>query len=157
MPPHDDIKRYRFKATTRVRMSQTDIVGIVNNIRFFDFIEIGRFEYFRDMGLRYADMKDYGVSMALLESSCRYLSPLYFDEVIEIYTRINYIGDSSFKVRYLIYVPERDVVVAEGNTASVFLGIESRNPIKIPDQLKKKIVDYEGEENITTKDSGDES
>ena len=153
MPPHDDIKKYRFKTTTRVRMSQTDIVGIVNNIRFFDFIEIGRFEYFRDMGLRYADMKDYDVSMALLESSCRYLSPLYFDEVIEIYTRVDYIGDSSFKVRYLIYVPERDVVVAEGKTASIFLGIESRKPIKIPDKLKKIMFDYEGEGKIATKGS----
>ena len=153
MPPHDDIKKYRFKTTTRVRMSQTDIVGIVNNIRFFDFIEIGRFEYFRDMGLRYADMKDYDVSMALLESSCRYLSPLYFDEVIEIYTRVDYIGDSSFKVRYLIYVPERDVVVAEGKTASIFLGIESRKPIKIPDKLKKIMFNYEGEGKIATKDS----
>jgi acyl-CoA thioester hydrolase len=154
MPPHDDIKKYRFKATTRVRMSQTDIVGIVNNIRFFDFIEIGRFEYFRDMGLRYADMRDYGVSMALLESSCRYLSPLYFDEIIEIHTRVDYIGDSSFKVRYLIYVPERDVVVAEGKTASIFLGLESRKPIKIPDKLRKIMFDYEGEGNIATKDGG---
>jgi acyl-CoA thioester hydrolase len=151
MSSHDEIAKYTFKTTTRVRMSQTDIIGIVNNIRYFDFIEIGRFEYFRDMGLQFNELRGYGISMALLEVACRYISPLYFDELIDIHTRTEYLGDSSFQLKYLIVAQERDTVVAEGRSVSVCLDPDTRQPKKMPDKLKTMILSYEGTEHIRTK------
>lgn len=151
MAKHDDINKYGFKATTRVRMSQTDIEGIVNNIRFFDFIEIGRFEYFRNIGVIYGDLKKFGSAMALADLSCKFLSPLYFDEIIDVHTRMDFLGNSSFHIRYLLRVPERDVIVAEGRTVSVFLDPRTRKPMSMPEDFRKVILDFEGAENVNTR------
>ena len=153
MPDVYSTDTFRFKIRSRVRMSQTDIVGIVNNIRYFEFMELGRFEYFRDIGFHYGDLSSYRVAMTILESSCRYLSPLYFDENIDIYVRVDYLGRSSFHVKYLVEVPERKVIVAEGRTVSVFIDPESRKPIEIPEDLRRLIIDYEGKENISFKEN----
>ena len=53
----DDRSEFRFKIPSRVMMSHTDQEGIVNNISFFIYLEMGRFEYFRSLGLTLADIK----------------------------------------------------------------------------------------------------
>ncbi len=150
-PTLKDLEKYKFKVISRVRMSQTDIEGIVNNIRYFDFIEIGRFEYFRDLGIKYGKLREFGTGMALADVSCRFLAPLYFDEEIDIYVRVGYLGDSSFHINYLILVPERKSLVAEGRTVSVFINPETRRPEKIPGEFKEMILDFEGPDNVETK------
>ena len=143
-PTLEDLKKFKFKITSRVRMSQTDIEGIVNNIRYFDFIETGRFEYFRDLGINYVQLKKLGTGMALANTSCSYLAPLYFDETIDIYTRVNYLGNSSFHMKYLIFVPERESLVAEGKTVSVFINPKTRRPETMPKDFRKTITAFEG-------------
>jgi acyl-CoA thioester hydrolase len=147
----EDLNKYKFKVGSRVRMSQTDIEGIVNNIRYFDFIEIGRFEYFRDLGISYGKLREFGTGMALADISCTFLAPLYFDEEIDIYVRVGYLGDSSFHVNYLIFVPERESLVAEGRTVSVFLDPKTRRPGKMPEEFRRMILDFEGIDNVKTK------
>jgi acyl-CoA thioester hydrolase len=150
-PNLEDLKKFKFKITSRVRMSQTDIEGIVNNIRYFDFIEIGRFEYFRDIGISYVQLKKFGAGMALANTSCTYLAPLYFDETIEIYTRVNYLGNSSFHMNYLIFVPERESLVAEGKTVSVFINPKTRKPETMPEDFRKIITTFEGADTVREK------
>ncbi len=147
----DDLDKFKFKVTDRVMMSQTDQEGIVNNISFFIYLEKARFEYFRSLGLRLADIKKHNTGMAMVESACKFLSPLFFDDVIETYARIDYLGDSSFHMQYLIFVPERDVIAAQGHTVSVFLDSVTRKTKLIPHDFKDKVVAFEGDGNIRVK------
>jgi acyl-CoA thioester hydrolase len=151
-PTLEDLKKFKFKIRSRVRMSHTDIEGIVNNIRYFEFLEIGRFEYFRDLGISYSMLKEFGAAMAMADLSCRFLAPLYFDDVIDIYARVDYLGSSSFHVKYLILVPERRSLVAEGRTVSVFLNPKTRRPEKMPEKFKKMILDFEGADIVNKKE-----
>lgn len=146
----DDRTDFRFSIPSRVMMSHTDQEGIVNNISFFTYLETGRFEYFRSMGLRLADVKRQGIGMAMVESCCSFLSPLFFDDVIEIYARIDRLGNSSFRMRYLIYVPERDVVSARGHTISVFTDPATRTARPVPDLFRDAVLAFEGAGNVET-------
>ena len=146
-----DLTQYRFKASTKVRMSHTDIAGIANNISFFSYIEIGRFDYFTNIGMSYTDLSKFGAASALVDASCRYFSPLYFDDVIDIHTRVNRLGRSSFEMDYLIVVPGRDTVSARGKTVTVFFDPESRKSIPMPEGFKQAIIAFEGEQNIEIK------
>jgi acyl-CoA thioester hydrolase len=146
-----DLTPFKFKVSTKVRMSHTDIAGIANNIAFFKYIEIARFDYFSNIGMSYHDLVQFGAASALVESSCRYLSPLYFDDVIDVHTRVNRLGRSSFEMDYLIVVPERDVVSARGKTVTVFFDPDTKKSIPMPEGFKQAIIDFEGEENIEVK------
>jgi acyl-CoA thioester hydrolase len=144
----DDRADFRFKTSSRVMMSHTDQEGIVNTISFFTYLEIGRFEYFRSLGLRLTDVKRQGIGMAMVESCCSFLSPLFFDDVIEISARIDRLGNSSFRMKYLVYVPERDVISARGHTVSVFTDPATHTVRPIPDSFRDTVVAYEGAGNI---------
>jgi acyl-CoA thioester hydrolase len=145
---HDDRADFRFKTSSRVMMSHTDQEGIVNNISFFIYLEIGRFEYFRSLGLRLTDIKKQGIGMAMVESCCSFLSPLIFDDVIEISARVDRLGNSSFRMKYLIYVPERDVIAGRGHTVSVFTDPVARVVRPIPDSFREAVLAYEGAGNV---------
>lgn len=131
-------------------MSHTDQEGIVNNISFFTYLETGRFEYFRSLGLRLTDIKKQGVGMAMVESCCAFLSPLFFDDVIEIFARIDRLGNSSFRMKYLVFVPERDVIAARGHTVSVFTDPATRTVQPIPPSFRDTVIAYEGDGNVAT-------
>ncbi len=146
----DDRAEFRFKTSSRVMMSQTDQEGIVNNISFFIYLESGRFEYFRSLGLRLADIKKQGVGMAMVESSCTFISPLFFDDVIEIFARIDRLGTSSFRMKYLVFVPERSVVAARGYTTSVFTDPATRTVRPIPPSFRDTVIAFEGKGNVST-------
>ncbi len=145
----DDRSSFRFKTPSRVMMSHTDQEGIVNNISFFVYLEIARFEYFRSLGFRLSDIKSQGTGMAMVESCCSFLSPLFFDEVIEIHARIARLGRSSFRMEYLIFVPERGVLAARGHTVSVFVDPATRKTRPIPDFFRDTVAAFEGAGNIT--------
>ena len=144
----DDRSEFRFKIPSRVMMSHTDQEGIVNNISFFIYLELGRFEYFRSLGMTLADIKRQGTGMALVESCCSYLSPLFFDDIIEIYARIDRLGTSSYRMKYLVYVPERDLIAAKGHTVSVFTDPVTRKTRPIPASFRDTVVAYEADGTI---------
>lgn len=144
----DDRAEFRFTTSSRVMMSHTDQEGIVNNISYFIYLEQARFEYFRSLGLKLADIKGQGVGMAMVESCCGFLSPLFFDDVIEISARIDRLGNSSFRMKYLVYVPERGVVAARGHTVSVFTDPVSRTVRPIPASFRDTVMAYEADGSI---------
>ena len=146
-----DLTLFKFKASTKVRMSHTDIAGIANNISFFSYIEIGRFDYFTNIGMSYTDLVKFGAASALVDASCRFFSPLYFDDIIDIHTRVNRLGRSSFEMDYLIVVPERDIVSARGKTVTVFFDPETNKSIPMPEEFKQAIIEFEGNRNIEIK------
>jgi acyl-CoA thioester hydrolase len=147
----EDLDKFKFKVPSRVMMSHTDQEGIVNNISFFTYLELGRFEYFRNIGMTLSTIKSQGTGMAMVESSCRFLSPLFFDDEIEIYVRIDYMGDSSFHVKYLIFAPEREIVAAQGHTVSVFLDPHTRKTKLMPRQFREKVLAFEGDGSVKLK------
>ena len=147
----EDLDKFKFKVTSRVMMSHTDQEGIVNNISYFTYFEIGRFEYFRNLGMTLSDIKKQNTGMAMVESSCKFVAPLFFDDVIEIFVRIDYLGDSSFHIEYVIVAPERDLVVAHGHTVSVFLDTHTRKAKLIPHAFRERVVAFEGDSNIRAK------
>ena len=58
----------------RVRYAETDQMGIVYYANYLVWMEIGRVEYCRSVGLRYRDMEvEDGILLTVATASCRYL------------------------------------------------------------------------------------
>ena len=65
----------------RVRYAETDQMGVVYYSNYFIWMEMGRAEYCRAIGLRYKDFEaNEGILLAVVEAHCRYLSPARYDE-----------------------------------------------------------------------------
>ncbi len=71
----------------RVRYAETDQMGVVYYANYLVWMEIGRVEYCRAMGVRYREMEQEDrVLLTVVESNCRYLYPAKYDDEIIVKT-----------------------------------------------------------------------
>ena len=71
--------------TLRVYYEDTDLAGIVYYANYLKFIERGRSEWLRELGIDQADLKaQQGQVFAVRHLEADYLRPARFDELIEI-------------------------------------------------------------------------
>src|SRR5258707_9604337 len=77
------------ETTVRVRYAETDQMGVVYYANYYIYFEIGRVEYMRQRGVAYKQMEQEDDSfIGVAESSCRYLRPARYDDVLRIRTRV---------------------------------------------------------------------
>ena len=118
----------------RVRYSETDQMGVVYYANYLVWMELGRAEYCRALGLRYKDMEERdGVRLAVVEAHCRYLQPARYDEEICVATRIATANRRMVEFGYEIRESSEDRPIARGATRHIFLGPNMR-PVKLPEK-----------------------
>src|SRR5690606_29336966 len=72
----------------RVRYGETDRMGYAYYGVYAQYYEVGRVEAMRKAGYSYREVEDRGLLMPVVEFSVSYKKPAYYDDVIEIVTRI---------------------------------------------------------------------
>ncbi|HEY3837657.1 MAG TPA: thioesterase family protein [Bryobacteraceae bacterium] len=118
----------------RVRYAETDQMGIVHHKNYYVWMEVARVEFCQAHGFRYRDLeRDYGVLLAVVESSCRYASSAHFDDDVVIETRISSANPRMVRFSYEMFVEGRPV--ATGETRHVFLNREMR-PTRCPAEYR---------------------
>ena len=75
--------------TLRVYYEDTDLAGIVYYANYLKFIERGRSEFLRDVGIDQVELKAAaGIVFAVRRVVADYLSPARFDDLLTVRTRI---------------------------------------------------------------------
>ncbi len=85
--------------TIRVYYEDTDLAGVVYHANYLRFIERGRTEALRDLGIDQAALKrDRGLVFVVRRLTIDYLAPAVFDDVLEIRTRIARLRGASLEM-----------------------------------------------------------
>ena len=119
----------------RVRYAETDAQGIVYYSNYFVWFEVGRVDYFRELGLSYADLEREGLGFLIAEASCRYHAPARFDELLMVRTWVEEVKSRSFVLAYKVVNKGTGKLLATGRTVQVFVNQEGK-PIAIPPRIK---------------------
>src|SRR4030067_633284 len=104
---------FKFHTPVRVRFNETDLQGHTNFGHYLFFLDTGVTDYLKAIGYSYQQMNDDRVDMLYLESHVRYLSSSYFDETLNIHTRIGHIGNSSMRFEFVAIAASDGRAVAE--------------------------------------------
>ena len=110
------------KTKLRVRYAETDQMGVVYYANYFVWCEIGRVEFFRQLGYDYKQMEiDDDCHLPVVEARCRYRSPARYDDEVVIETRVTALRSHVIKFGYrLIRVSDDgDQLLAEAETVHV--------------------------------------
>ena len=91
----------------RVRYCECDPMGVAHHAAYAPWLEIARTEMLRESGVTYADMERAGVFLVITRLECRYRRPIYYDDLVEVRTRV--VGGSKVKIQH-----EYEIVVVEG-------------------------------------------
>lgn len=108
----------------RVRYAETDQMGIVYHANYLIWFEVGRTELFRNLGLPYTVFEEQGLSLAVVEASCRYRQPAKYDDELMVCTRLDKF--SSRIITFSYTVMRENILLTDGKTSHVFLNEEGK-------------------------------
>ena len=143
----EELKKYRHKYRLRVRNFEVDSQGIVHNAIYLEYCEIGRVEYVRGLGIQLlpTGVFDNKIKINVKRNEINYEAPAMLDELLDVYTRISYIKNSSFCFEHLIVGAESKKLYVTQKSVQVNLNNETGRPERLPDDVRKIITDFEGD------------
>lgn len=117
----------------RVRYSETDAQGVVNNANYLSYFEIGRVEWLRAAGLSYKDLERQGYGFVVVESHAFYRCAARFDDELTLRTELTESKRASLSFGYTILRDEE--VVATGSTRHGCVDLSTGRPRRMPPEL----------------------
>ncbi|MGH7504351.1 MAG: acyl-CoA thioesterase, partial [Longimicrobiales bacterium] len=89
-------------STFRVRYAETDQMGVVYHTHYLVWCEIGRTDFIRQFGVRYADLERQGLFLAVAEATIRYTGAARYDDAIRVETWIEAVRSRTVTFGYAI-------------------------------------------------------
>lgn len=105
----------------RVRYAETDQMGIVYHANYFTWFEIGRTEFFRELGMSYRNLEEQNVLLPVIDVGCRYINASKYDDEIIIRTKLVKLKGVKLEYNYEIIRKEDNELLAEGYTIHAFV------------------------------------
>ena len=140
-----DTGDFRHKTQIRVRSYEIDSQGIVHNSNYLKYLEVGRIEYKRNLGYKILKngIFDDGLKVVVVHNSMDYKGFAFVDELLNIYTRISWIKNSSFCFEQIIEKDNDKSIVIEGKGILVNLNPKTNIPEAIEEKFVKEMEVFE--------------
>jgi 4-hydroxybenzoyl-CoA thioesterase/acyl-CoA thioester hydrolase len=107
-----------FRTSRRVEFRDTDAAGIVHFTVFFAWMEAAEHEFLRHLRVPLFQEFDRGrISWPRVAASCNFLSPLRFEETVNIEVHVEKLGGKSVRYGFRFRCDERPI--AQGTMTSV--------------------------------------
>jgi len=123
----------------RVRYAETDQMGVVYHGNYAKYLEIGRVEWLRALGITYRSMEDSGIMLPVIFLQISYKKSAKYDDLITIETRLKKTPLVKIEFDYKIYGEDGELL-AEANTVLGFIDMATGKPRKCPDYILEKLV-----------------
>lgn len=127
------------KISFRVRYGETDQMGVVYHGNYAQYLEIGRVEWLRSMGISYKKLEESGVILPVISLAINFKKSALYDDLITVETVLKKTPAVKIEFDYKIYNENNDILI-EANTVLAFLDKEKNKPIKCPEYLLEKIL-----------------
>ena len=119
------------EATLRVRYAETDQMGVVYHAHYLVWMEIGRVEYVRSLGVNYKDLENEGFYLSVVGTNCRYLHPARYDQEIVVATQLLNTNPRVVEFGYEIRLADNKRLLAQASSRHMWLSRDWR-PTRLP-------------------------
>jgi acyl-CoA thioester hydrolase len=133
---------YRYAAYARVGFSDTDAQGVVYYGRYMPYFDLARTEYHRHLGRVALGNVDFAMRAVAVE----YFAPARFDDLLEIFVRVERIGTTSITYDHAAYRvdDDGDTLMATAKGTLVCIALDERRSAPVPDAFRAKVEAFEG-------------
>ncbi|RDY61307.1 acyl-CoA thioesterase [Flagellimonas nanhaiensis] len=122
----------------RVRYGETDQMGVVYHGNYAQYLEMGRVEWLRALGVTYRSMEENGIMLPVISLHINYKKSALYDDLITVETSLKKIPQVKIEFDYEIYNENRELL-ATANTVLAFMDKNNNKPIKCPDYILAKL------------------
>ncbi|PKB81643.1 MAG: hypothetical protein BZY88_06075 [SAR202 cluster bacterium Io17-Chloro-G9] len=135
---------FKFHASLRVRWMEVDPQGIVYFGAYMDYLEVAWSEYFRNLGLSVYRIAQRGYfDTAVVKTVAEYKAPARLDDMLELYTRITRIGNTSISLVVEIYPQDSDKLLTAVEAVYVGFDPESESSRPVPGEIRELVDHFE--------------
>jgi acyl-CoA thioester hydrolase len=134
-----------FRTSRRVEFADTDMAGIVHFSNYYRYMESVEVEFLRTLGLSVTMRTDAGEKFGFprVASSCDFLVPVSFMDVLDISIGVERLGTKSVTYRYEF--EKAGVLIARGSITAVccrFRPEKQIEAIPIPESIRAKLAPF---------------
>ncbi|ETN95659.1 acyl-CoA thioesterase [Zhouia amylolytica] len=122
----------------RVRYAETDQMGVVYHGNYAQYLELGRVEWLRNLGVSYRSMEESGIMLPVISLQMSYKKSAKYDDLLTIKTRLKKTPSVKIEFDYEIW-NEKEELLLEGNTVLAFINMETNRPTRCPDYILEQL------------------
>ncbi|NMB81828.1 MAG: acyl-CoA thioesterase [Ignavibacteria bacterium] len=128
-----------------VRFHEVDILGVCNNAVYFNYFEDARIKYVQDLKKNYTlkELLEGNSFFIMVHNECDYIEPALLDDELKIYTRINFVKNSSFGFEHIVEKISSNKIIAKGGGVVVHINKVTKQSLSLPDEFYQAVGDYE--------------
>jgi acyl-CoA thioester hydrolase len=123
----------------RVRLDETDALGVVYYGRYLAYFDISRLEMLREAGITLPYLRKRRLGFVAAQASCKYVESAKLDEKLTLKVKVARIGSAS--ITYSHEIKRGRAMIALGSVTDVMVGGTGR-PTKIPIDMREKLSRY---------------
>ncbi len=142
--PVNDRPPFSFAAAARVAFSDTDAQSIVYYGRYAPYFDVARVEYFRHLGIPAHEEGDRDGELVMRHFEIDYHAPAVYDDLLEVYCRIERIGTSSITFEYAVTNALNERLLATARQVMVNVDLAQRKPRTVPARIREAVAAFEG-------------
>ena len=133
---------FKYSAFARVAFSDTDAQGVVYYGRYMPYFDLARTEFHRHLGRMTLDNVDFAMRAMTVD----YVAGARFDDLLEIFVRIERIGTTSITYDHAAYRvgDGDDVLMATAKATLVCIALDERKKAPVPDAFRECVAAFEG-------------
>ena len=122
----------------RVRYSETDQMGIAYHGHYLAWCEMARTEHMRRLGVRYRDLEDGGIRLAVSEAQVRFAKSARYDDPLRVTAWLTDVASRRVAFGYAIERTDDGAELATASTALISVDVNGR-PTRLPAEVLARL------------------
>jgi acyl-CoA thioester hydrolase len=116
------------------RWMDSDVYRHMNNVVYYSFFDTAVNRYLIEQGA--LDVEKSSQVGLVVETQCRFFSPIVFPSMVNVGMRVDHIGTSSLRYAIALFADEAEIAAAQGTFVHVYVDRSSNRPVPIPAAVK---------------------
>lgn len=137
-PAPDPRSAYKHFQVITTRWMDNDVYRHVNNVVYYSYFDTVVNQYLIEKGA--LDIEKSEVVGLVVETQCRYFSPIAFPSKVHAGLRVAHIGNSSVRYEVGLFRDEEPFAAAQGHFVHVYVDRATNRPRPLPDKLRSALL-----------------
>ena len=118
----------------RVRYGETDQMGVVYHGNYALYLEMGRIEWLRKLGVSYKLMEENGIMLPVISMNINFKKSAVYDDIINVKTQLKNKPTAKIEFDYEI-TNEAGEILTTASTILVFIDMKTNRPTRAPQYI----------------------
>ena len=122
----------------RVRYAEVDQMGVVHHSRYWEYLEMGRTELLRRVGVAYREVEQVGALLVIAKCSAKFHAPARYDDLLTLTTTLTKLGTARIDHSYQLKRTSDGAILVTAETT--LASVDASGSIQpIPDLIRHAI------------------